>query len=34
MLFGMIFIVATLVLLYDSYKQAVLVMVTIPLSLI
>ncbi len=34
MLFGMIFIVATLVLLYDSYRQAVLVMVTIPLSLI
>lgn len=34
MLFGMIFIVATLVLLYNSYRQAVLVMVTIPLSLI
>lgn len=34
MMFGMIFIVATLVLLYNSYKQAVLVMVTIPLSLI
>lgn len=34
MVFGMIFIVATLVLLYDSYRQAVLVMVTIPLSLI
>lgn len=34
MVFGMIFIVATLVLLYDSYIQSVLVMVTIPLSLI
>lgn len=34
MIFGMMFIVATLVLLYDSYRQAVLVMVTIPLSLI
>lgn len=34
MVFGMMFIVATLVLLYDSYRQAVLVMVTIPLSLI
>lgn len=34
LLFGMVFIIATLVLLYDSYRQAVLVMVTIPLSLI
>jgi len=34
LLFGMIFIVATLVLLYDSFIQSILVMVTIPLSLI
>lgn len=34
MLFGMIAIVATLVLLYNSFRQAVLVMITIPLSLI
>ncbi len=34
MMFWMMFIVATLVLLYNSYRQAVLVMVTIPLSLI
>ncbi|HRI36778.1 MAG TPA: efflux RND transporter permease subunit, partial [bacterium] len=34
MIFGMFFIVATLVILFDSYKQSVLVLVTIPLSLI
>jgi multidrug efflux pump subunit AcrB len=34
MVFGMFLIVATLVILFDSYKQAVLVLVTIPLSLI
>jgi len=32
--FWMIFIVTTLVLLYDSYTQSILVMLTIPLSLI
>ncbi|MDD5377468.1 MAG: efflux RND transporter permease subunit [Candidatus Gracilibacteria bacterium] len=34
MVFGMFFIVATLVILFDSYKQSVIVLVTIPLSLI
>jgi multidrug efflux pump subunit AcrB len=34
LVFGMIFIIATLVLLYDSFRQSVLVLVTIPLSLI
>lgn len=34
LVFGMFFIVATLVILFDSYKQSVLVLVTIPLSLI
>jgi len=34
MMFGMMLIVALLILLYNSYRQAVLVMVTIPLSLI
>lgn len=34
LVFGMIFIVATLILLYDSFRQSILVMVTIPLSLI
>lgn len=34
LMFWLVFIVATLVLLYDSYSQAILVMVTIPLSLI
>jgi len=34
MLFGMMLIVALLILLYNSYRQAVLVMITIPLSLI
>lgn len=31
---GLLFIVATLIILFDSYKQAVLVLITIPLSLI
>lgn len=34
MLFGLLFIVGTLVVLFDSYRQAVLALVTIPLSLI
>jgi len=34
MMFGLMLIVWLLVLLYDSYRQAVLVMITIPLSLI
>jgi len=34
MIFGMMLIVALLILLYNSYRQAVLVMITIPLSLI
>lgn len=34
MVFGLLFIVATLVILFDSYKQSLLVLVTIPLSLI
>jgi len=34
MLFWLIFIVGTLVILFDSYKQSVIVLVTIPLSLI
>ncbi len=34
LVFGMFFIVATLVILFDSYKQSVMVLVTIPLSLI
>jgi multidrug efflux pump subunit AcrB len=34
MLFGMFFIIGTLVILFDSYRQSVLVLVTIPLSLI
>jgi len=34
LVFGMIFIVATLILLYDSFRQSVLVLLTIPLSLI
>lgn len=34
MMYGLLLIIGLLVLLYDSYKQAVLVMVTIPLSLI
>jgi len=34
MIFGLMCIVGTLVLLYNSYRQSVLVMVTIPLSLI
>ncbi|MDD4151136.1 MAG: efflux RND transporter permease subunit [Candidatus Gracilibacteria bacterium] len=34
LVFGMFFIVATLILLYDSFRQSVLVLITIPLSLI
>lgn len=34
LIFWMIFIVATLILLYDSFRQSVLVLLTIPLSLI
>ena len=34
MVFGLLFIVATLVILFDSYKQSIIVLVTIPLSLI
>ncbi|MDD5198148.1 MAG: efflux RND transporter permease subunit [Candidatus Gracilibacteria bacterium] len=34
LVFGLLFIVATLVILFDSYKQSVIVLVTIPLSLI
>lgn len=34
MVFGLLFIVATLVILFDSYKQSVMVLTTIPLSLI
>lgn len=34
MLFGLILIVATLVILFDSFRQSLLVLVTIPLSLI
>ena len=34
MIFGLLLIVATLVLLFDSYKLSALVLVTIPLSLI
>ncbi|MDD5213092.1 MAG: efflux RND transporter permease subunit [Candidatus Gracilibacteria bacterium] len=34
LVFGMIFIIATLILLYDSFRQSVLVLITIPLSLI
>jgi multidrug efflux pump subunit AcrB len=34
LVFGMIFIIATLILLYDSFRQSILVLITIPLSLI
>lgn len=34
MIFGMLFVIATLVVLYDSYRQALIVLVTIPFSLI
>lgn len=34
MVFGMFFIIATLVILFDSYSQSILVLTTIPLSLI
>ncbi|MDP2103813.1 MAG: efflux RND transporter permease subunit, partial [Candidatus Gracilibacteria bacterium] len=34
MVFGILFIIITLVVLFDSYKQSVLVLTTIPLSLI
>lgn len=34
MVFGLLFIVATLVILFDSYKQSVMALATIPLSLI
>lgn len=34
LVFGLLFIIATLVILFDSYKQSVIVLVTIPLSLI
>lgn len=34
MIFGMFFIMATLVILFDSYSQSILVLTTIPLSLI
>lgn len=34
MIFGMLFIIATLVILFDSYKQSALALITIPLSLI
>lgn len=34
MAFGMMFVIATLVVLYDSYRQAMIVLVTIPFSLI
>ena len=34
MIFGMLLVIATLVLLYNSYRQALIVLVTIPFSLI